>query len=541
MTNESSWNVPFTPGATRALETALPSPGGSDGDDISPQAVLLGLLTQSECRAAAILRQVGITVDEVRRRWPRVELREALPLHDSSGSERQSSWSFSPEMRASVALAVDWVAQHLQPPELATEHLLWAVAAGEHEVARWLAERGLTAQAVEHELCRLHQCPPASRGPVPMGEPIDMEEAIASEVTQEPTAPAVASASGVDQSGVLRVIDAAANRAREGLRVVEDYVRFVLDDAHLTQRLKQLRHDLNGAIEPISIQFRLAARETRSDVGTEISTDDEQQRDRPESVLTANFCRLQESLRTLEEFLKLIDPELALRAEQLRYESYTLQRAVEITRAAGARLAEARLCVLLDGRPTLDDFQLLADDLVLAGVDLLQLRDKELDDRALVARGRYLHEITRDGDTLFVMNDRADLALLAGADAVHLGQEDVSVKDARALVGPRMLIGVSVHSIEQARAAVLDGADYLGVGPILPSRTKQFDHYPGPELLRAVATEISLPAFAIGGIDRDSLPLVLATGVKRIAVGSAIVDAQNPASAAAALKSMLHG
>jgi thiamine-phosphate pyrophosphorylase len=81
----------------------------------------------------------------------------------------------------------------------------------------------------------------------------------------------------------------------------------------------------------------------------------------------------------------------------------------------------------------------------------------------------------------------------------------------------------------------------LGVGPTFPSRTKQFDHYPGPDLLRAVAAEISLPAFAIGGIDQQNLPLVLATGAKRIAVGSAIVDAENPAAAAAALKAMLRG
>jgi thiamine-phosphate pyrophosphorylase len=197
--------------------------------------------------------------------------------------------------------------------------------------------------------------------------------------------------------------------------------------------------------------------------------------------------------------------------------------------------------VLLDGRATTEEFRLLAGKLASSGADVIQLRDKRLDDRALVERARCLRVLTQGGNTLFVVNDRADLALLARADGVHLGQEDLSVKDARAVVGPRMLIGVSVHSLEQARAAVLDGADYLGVGPTFSSSTKAFDHYPGPELLRAVAAEISLPTFAIGGIDRDNLPRVLATGMRRVAVGSAVVDADNPAVVAANLKAMLRG
>ena len=104
--------------------------------------------------------------------------------------------------------------------------------------------------------------------------------------------------------------------------------------------------------------------------------------------------------------------------------------------------------------------------------------------------------------TLFIINDRPDLAALARADGVHVGQEELSVKDARSIVGPETLVGVSTHSIEQARQAVLDGANYIGVGPTFPSGTKQFEQFPGVELLRAVAAEIRLPAFAIGGIGR---------------------------------------
>ena len=102
--------------------------------------------------------------------------------------------------------------------------------------------------------------------------------------------------------------------------------------------------------------------------------------------------------------------------------------------------------------------------------------------------------------SLAIVNDRADVAAIVGADGVHLGQDDLSVKDARAIVGPRMLVGVSTHNIDQARTAVLDGANYLGAGPTFASRTKAFDDFAGLDYLREVAAEIRLPTFAIGGI-----------------------------------------
>jgi thiamine-phosphate pyrophosphorylase len=139
---------------------------------------------------------------------------------------------------------------------------------------------------------------------------------------------------------------------------------------------------------------------------------------------------------------------------------------------------------------------------------------------------------------LFVMNDRADLAALSDADGVHVGQDELSVNDARTIVGPKALIGVSTHSIEQARQAVIDGANYIGVGPTFPSSTKSFDTFAGLDLLRSVAAEISLPAFAIGGITRENLPQVQAAGINRVAVTGAVIGAKDPKLAALELMSM---
>jgi thiamine-phosphate pyrophosphorylase len=126
------------------------------------------------------------------------------------------------------------------------------------------------------------------------------------------------------------------------------------------------------------------------------------------------------------------------------------------------------------------------------------------------------------------MNDRADLARLAEADGVHVGQEELSVREARRLVGAGALVGVSTHSVEQARAAVLAGANYIGVGPTFASGTKSFSRFTGVELLRQVAAEIRLPAFAIGGVSLTNLDQVLDAGFERVAVSGAIVRASDP-------------
>ncbi len=339
----------------------------------------------------------------------------------------------------------------------------------------------------------------------------------------------------------LRILDAAANRAREALRVLEDYLRFVLDDPFLTGRCKQLRHDLTEALARIPVGERLSARETQADVGTQLTTLSEAARVDAAAVLAANFARLQEALRSLEEFGKLIDPGAAARAKQLRYTSYTLHRAVETSRRSLERLGNASLYVLLDGRADARQFQHLAETLVMAGADVLQLRDKRLGDRDLLVRAQLLRTATAGTKTLFIVNDRPDLAVLSDSDGVHVGQDELPVKDVRRIVGPKMFIGVSTHSIEQARQAVLDGADYLGVGPTFPSGTKQFKEFPGTALLRAVSAEVRLPSFAIGGINCANLAEVVEAGFARVAVGGAVVAASDPAAAVRELLAGLPG
>lgn len=335
-----------------------------------------------------------------------------------------------------------------------------------------------------------------------------------------------------ERAAALRIIDANLNRASEGLRVVEEYARFALDDPALSERLKALRHQLILAVPARHSGQLLSARNTDEDVGCQITVSTESKRSGLTGVVQANLKRVQQALRSIEEYGKTIDPNLSNAVEALRYETYTIERQMVRSTPRSEQLQRARLYVLTSGGDSEADFVAKINQLLSAGVDVIQLRDKTLDDRTLLARAKTLASLARGTDTLFIMNDRPDLAALAHADGVHVGQEELPVAEVRKIVGPDLLIGVSTHNIEQARQAVRDGADYLGCGPTFPSTTKSFDHFPGLAFLRQIAAEIKLPAFAIGGIGLENVGEVLATGIKRVAVRGA-------ASAAAQIKKKL--
>jgi thiamine-phosphate pyrophosphorylase len=342
-----------------------------------------------------------------------------------------------------------------------------------------------------------------------------------------------------DSVAICRILDASINRAGESLRVIEDYLRLGLDDAPLCRRCKELRHAFYSLVGMIPTTALLAARDTPRDVGTHISTPSESERTDPASVVAANFSRLSQSLRSLEEYGKIVMPEFAARCEALRYQTYALRRELSNCEVSNEQLAHARLYVLIDGRESETACLRLAESLVSAGVHVLQLRDKSLNDRELLARARMLRTVTRGSGTLLIVNDRPDLAVLADADGVHVGQEELPVRETRAIVGVRRIIGVSTHNLQQARQAVRDGANYLGCGPTFQSATKVFAEFPGIDFLRQVAAEIHLPTFAIGGITTTNLEQVLQAGMARVAVGAALVEAADPAKTAAQFLAML--
>jgi len=580
----------FTPAAERALRAAAKwtfAEARVTPNELQGPELLLGLLGEQECRAAIYLAESGIDAPKVLRRWPSL-------CQGAQSGEAQSREDSQPKMSPSIYSALHDVRYQLREvslsPELATEHLLLALTKVDHEVAHWLRKSGLDASGIDKDLATLQStnshagelaqeplpvdweddCPareqeiwqdaagcklPAGGSGTPVGEKGVAEKEVTETAVEEPQAPVedsplgepgelvdrsqssnlprnAASPSPGEQVICLRIIDAAANRAAEGLRVVEDYVRFGLNDLYLTTICKQLRHDLAESLSYFNTDALLTSRETIRDVGTRLTIASEQRRATPGDVVTANIKRFQEAIRSLAEFAKVFDGNIAADLEQLRYHSYTLQRAIASTIGNRGRLQHAQLYVLIDGCATGEDFRRLVSQLISARVDIIQLRDKQLEDSPLLARAKLLREMTRDTNTLFIMNDRPDLALLSCADGVHLGQEELSVHDARSILGPERMIGLSTHSLEQARQGVLDGASYLGVGPTFSSPTKEFSTFPGLELLRQVAAEITLPAFAIGGISMRNLSQVLSTQFCRVALSSGVVAQDDPQESA---------
>ena len=188
------------------------------------------------------------------------------------------------------------------------------------------------------------------------------------------------------------------------------------------------------------------------------------------------------------------------------------------------------------GESSTDD---LVAEALAGGVDIVQVRDKHARDAEVVAAARRLARLCRDHGALLVVNDRPDLALAAGADGVHVGQDDAPVAEARRAVGPDLVIGLSTHSPEEIDAAAASPADYIAVGPVYRTATKPALEPVGLELVRYAAAHARHPFFAIGGIDASRVRDVADAGAERIAVVRAIQDAEDPRAAARALRAGL--
>jgi thiamine-phosphate pyrophosphorylase len=496
---------PLTPAVERAVQSARQHARGLSSAVVLPVHLLMALLEEEEGRAYSLAAAAGLVPQRLAGWGGRAE----APQPPAGEQEVPLAEHTQRLVRQARELAVTLTGEST----ISSEAVLLAVLRGDAEARGELESRGLS-------LARLEALLEGQSPPLPLLDtPLNLVE---------PT----------ERVDAARILDAAGNRAREALRVVEDYTRFVVDDGVLSEELKRLRHDLAAALEELSPWELLASRETLRDVGTGISTEREQHRTSPLEVVSANFKRLGEALRTMEEYAKVTHPRLAEAVEQLRYRAYTVERAVLMGTFVRQRLTEVRLQVLLTGATCAAALDWTIAEAAAGGATLIQLREKTLSDRELLQRARDVRRWTRQTGVLFVVNDRPDIARLVDADGVHLGQDDLPVKEARRILGPDALIGVSTHTLEQVRQAVLDGASYIGVGPCFPSRTKALA-LAGLEFVRQASRETTLPAFAIGGISAETVAAVVEAGARRVAVSAAIAEADEPRSAAATLLAAL--
>ncbi len=334
----------------------------------------------------------------------------------------------------------------------------------------------------------------------------------------------------------LRIIDANLNRIGEGLRLLEDTARLLLNDASLTQQLKTIRHELVTG-DPSFNQQLLQARNSEGDVGINIEAPEQEKPRELPLMVVANSRRVQESLRTVEELAKLpgITPKLnSEKFKQARFNLYTIERNLlsRLLRQDKIKHIPGLYAIIdtqaLKGRSHLE----VASQIIRGGAKTIQLRDKLLSKKELLPIAQQLKELCVEHNVLFIVNDYPDIALAADADGLHLGQNDLPTRVAGKLLPIDKILGCSTTTVDQAVTAESEGADYIAVGSIYPTTSKGTAKVIGLDGLRQIRQAVSLPLVAIGGITQDNAAEVIAAGASSVAVISAILQAESPEEAA---------
>ncbi|PSF37913.1 thiamine phosphate synthase [Aphanothece hegewaldii CCALA 016] len=322
------------------------------------------------------------------------------------------------------------------------------------------------------------------------------------------------------QTAIQRILDANLDRAREGLRIIEEWCRFGLDNRQLAAQCKEMRQEIASWH---STELRMA-RDTATDTGTTLSHPKEEQRNSIEHLLQANLCRVQEATRVLEEYGKLYSPEMGTAFKKIRYQVYILESSLLI-QFGQQQLKDIQLYLVTSKSETLFS---TVEAALQAGLKLVQYRDKSTDDLVLIRNAEKLCQLCHQYGALFIMNDRVDLAAAVNADGVHLGQQDLPIAVAREILGSGKIIGRSTTNPQEMELSIAQGADYIGVGPVYETPTKVGKAAAGLEYVRYAADNSPIPWFAIGGIDLSNINDVITAGAQRVAVVRAIMQADDP-------------
>ncbi len=334
------------------------------------------------------------------------------------------------------------------------------------------------------------------------------------------------------EPGTKRMVDANANRAAEAARVLEDVCRFVLSSAPLAESFRRIRHQLRDAVRPETV---IAYRDADGDVERAIPP---KKRGSLKERVDANAHRLTEALRVLEECI----PEGGEVFSRLRYEVYSLHAALHnLLHPFDAAWKEPSVYVLVSTNLVSEDrLEEFIEAVCKGGASMVQSREKHAATRAVVRTAERIRRITDTYGVPLVVNDRVDAAMAAGAAGVHLGAEDMHPAQARRVSGGTLMIGATVHSIEEARKVELH-ADYLGAGCVFSSTTKGNAPPLEMEELRKIVEESPLPVYAVGGIDLDGASILAQNGIRRAAVCGYVCSSVDPEGAVRTLLECLGG
>ncbi|MDD5701323.1 MAG: thiamine phosphate synthase [Dehalococcoidales bacterium] len=338
---------------------------------------------------------------------------------------------------------------------------------------------------------------------------------------------------------VTRIIDANLNRLAEGLRILEEISRMILNDTGMTQKLKTLRHDLVRGDLSFNLEL-LRSRNSTRDVGSSLEVEGEEKKKDLPLIVIANSRRAQESLRVLEELAKLPEVPGKLDSDSFkkaRFALYTLEQELiyRLLRQDKAKSISGLYVIIDTGFLKGRGYREAAEQVIQSGARVIRFCDKILEKKQLLAAAGELRGLCRQKGVLFIINEYLDIALAAEADGLHIGREGLPVEVARRLLPADKILGCTASTVEEAAAAEAAGADYIAVGAVYPGLSENAQKVVGLEGVRQVRRATKFPLVATGGIDETNTRAVLEAGADSIGLMSALSDAPDITRAARAI------
>jgi len=323
---------------------------------------------------------------------------------------------------------------------------------------------------------------------------------------------------------IFQIIDANLDRAREGLRVLEDWARFGLGENDCVERIKNFRQILGKN----HLEVYKQSRNYIEDECKGLTHQEQNNRKTAEQIISSNAGRVQEALRVIEEFSRLQNHELSKIASEIRYEIYTLEidlLSLSKFKKSENILKENDLYVITDQKENLLE---IIEKILIAGVKIIQHRFKTGTDKDNLQEAIYIKNLCKKYNSLFIINDRVDIAIASNADGIHLGQEDLDLKTARKLLGYSKIIGISANNEIDISNALKDGCDYIGIGPVFKTSTKKDKKPIGIEKIKTLTKDLNIPWFAIGGIKTNNISYLKSNGFKKVALVSQLMNSEDP-------------
>ena len=323
---------------------------------------------------------------------------------------------------------------------------------------------------------------------------------------------------------IYQIIDANLDRAREGLRVLEDWARFGIGKEDLVKKIKNFRHILGkNHLETYKI-----SRNHIEDQCKGLPHIEQTNRKSPYQIICSNSARVQEALRVIEEYSRNSNKKLSKIASEIRYQIYSLE--IELLNfntleSSKSIISKNNLYFITDNRENLLE---IIEEVLLGGVKIIQYRFKDGEDKDNLKKAIEISYLCKKYNSLFIVNDRVDIALASNADGVHIGQNDIDIKTARKLLGNSKIIGVSANNSTDITKAIKNGCDYIGIGPVFQTLTKKNKKPLGVENIKALTKDINIPWFAIGGINKVNISSLKNDGISKVALVSGLLNSEDP-------------